>query len=142
MPLFQDDISVNTLLGPGSFIHGDMKIAGFLRIDGDLDGNLESSGRVIVGEKARIRGNIRSLVITVGGIIQGDIIAPEGITLLSGAVVLGSVYTKKLIVEESVLLSGICFASDSNEKFETTLVDYYNKKALHQTLSNNSWRDA
>lgn len=50
-----DDVSINTLVGPGSVIRGELSVAGFVRVDGDLEGNLETTGRVIVGERARIR---------------------------------------------------------------------------------------
>jgi len=135
VPSIQDDISINTLIGSGSFIRGDMRIAGFVRIDGDLDGNLETSGRVIIGEKARIRGDIRSLVITIGGVVQGDVIAPEGVVILSTGMVIGSVITRKLVVEDSVVLSGSCFAVNDKERFDTVLSDYNNRKALSRSLA-------
>ena len=40
MALRFDDISINTLIGNGSFVQGDLKVNGFIRIDGDIDGNL------------------------------------------------------------------------------------------------------
>ena len=58
MALKLDDISINTLLGNGSFISGDIKVNGFVRVDGDIDGNLETDGNIIIGENAKIRGNI------------------------------------------------------------------------------------
>ena len=57
---FIDDISVNTIVGPGALITGNVTVSGFLRIDGDIDGNIQTQGRVIIGEEARIRGNIRA----------------------------------------------------------------------------------
>ena len=61
MALRIDDISINTILGQGSAITGNIKINGFVRIDGDIDGNLETDGNIIIGENARIRGNIKKL---------------------------------------------------------------------------------
>ena len=58
MAVFNDDISINSIIGNGSSIRGDIKINGFMRIDGDLEGNLETTGNVLVGENARIAGNI------------------------------------------------------------------------------------
>jgi len=125
-----DSVSINTILGPGSFIKGEMRVSGFLRIDGDLDGNLETPGKVIVGEKARIRGDIHALEVSVGGVVQGDIVAPNGVTLLSTALVLGTVITRRLQVEDSVLLTGRCFAVNDEERYQTVLADYYNRKAF------------
>ncbi len=50
MALRIDDISINTILGHGSAITGNIKINGFVRIDGDIDGNLETDGNIIIGE--------------------------------------------------------------------------------------------
>lgn len=130
------DVSINTLVGPGSFIRGELQISGFIRIDGDIDGNLESTGRVIVGENARIRGDVRSVFITIGGVIQGDVIAPEGVTILSTGMVLGTVLTKKLQIEDAVILNGKCFAVNDQTRFDSALSEYNNRKALESsTLS-------
>ena len=47
MALRTDDISINTISGKGSAISGNMKVNGFIRIDGDIDGSLETDGNVI-----------------------------------------------------------------------------------------------
>ena len=64
-------------------ITGNVTVSGFLRIDGDIDGNVQTQGRVIIGEEARIRGNIRAASVSVGGVVQGDIIAPDYVVILS-----------------------------------------------------------
>ncbi len=129
----QEDVSINTLVGPGAFIRGELKISGFIRIDGDIDGNLETPGRVIIGENARIRGDLRSLFVTIGGVVQGDVIAPEGVTILSTGMVLGTVLTKRLQVEDSVILNGRCFAIEDQERFDAALSEYNNRRALGAT---------
>lgn len=125
-----EDVSINTIVGPGSFVRGELKISGFIRIDGDIDGNLETSGRVIVGENARIRGHVRSRLITIGGVVQGDVIAPDGVTILSTGMVLGTVLTRKLQVEETVILHGPCFAVNDQARFELALSEYNDRQAL------------
>lgn len=125
-----DNVSINTIVGPGSFIRGELKISGFIRIDGDLDGNLDATGRVIVGENARIRGDVHSLMITIGGVIQGDVIAPEGVIILPTGMVLGNIITKRLQVENSVILNGKCFAVNDQELFNLALSEYNNRMAF------------
>ena len=53
-----DDISINTMIGAGSAFSGDLKVSGGLMVDGDIDGNIELSGNIIIAERARVRGNI------------------------------------------------------------------------------------
>mgnify|MGYP002756056648 CR=1 FL=1 len=115
---FIDDISVNTIVGPGALISGNITVSGFLRIDGDIDGNIQTQGRVIIGEEARIRGNIRAASVSVGGIVQGDIIAPDYVIILSSGMVIGSVLTKKLRVDDDVILHGFCSATGEQTGFE------------------------
>ena len=64
-----EDISINTIIGSDSFVSGNIKINGFVRVDGDIDGKIEASGNVIIGNKARVRGNISASSIVVGGIV-------------------------------------------------------------------------
>ena len=39
MALSSDDININTLIGPGSAVAGNLRVAGFVRIDGDIAGD-------------------------------------------------------------------------------------------------------
>lgn len=127
---FIDDISINTIIGPGSFINGSLNVPGFLRIDGDVDGDINTPGRVIIAEKARIRGNIHASSISIGGMIQGDVIAPNGVVILSTGLVLGSILTKKIKVNENVFLHGYCFAVNDHAEFERAEREYKNKQGL------------
>lgn len=130
---FIDDVSVNTIVGHGALITGNITVPGFLRIDGDIDGNVEAQGRVIVGEAARIRGTVRAASVSVGGIVQGDIIAPDYVIILSSAMVIGSVLTKKLRVDDDVILHGFCSATGEQSNFEEAEKKYLNKQALHSS---------
>ena len=130
---FIDDISVNTIVGPGALIAGNVTVSGFLRIDGDIDGNVQTQGRVIIGEDARIRGNIKAASVSVGGIVQGDIIAPDYVVILSSGMVIGSVLTKKLRVDDNVILHGFCSATGEQTGFEEAETKYANQQALHSS---------
>lgn len=130
MALFNEDISINSVLGKDSSFKGDVKINGFMRIDGDLDGNLEASGNVIVGEAARIRGNITARSITVGGIVRGNITAPEGVHLLSTSAVFGDVQTKRLQADENVLLHGHCISLKQEEAYNEAAKRWQNASSF------------
>lgn len=132
---FAEDISINTIIGLGSSVHGDIKINGFIRIDGDVDGDIETSSNIIIGEKARIRGNITALSATVGGIVEGDITAKNSIKLLESAAVLGDVTTKKLQVEENVILHGHCIAVRNEDEFEKAANKFRNQKAIESKIA-------
>ncbi len=130
---FVDDISINTIVGSGARIAGNVTVPGLLRIDGDIDGDVQAQGRVIIGEEARVRGNIRAASVSVGGMVQGDIIAPDYVVILSSGMVIGSILTKKLRVDDEVVLHGFCSAVGDQESFDEAEKKYHNRQALHSS---------
>lgn len=130
MAILTDDVSINTLVGAGTRVSGDLNIAGLVRVDGDIDGNLETTGRVIIGEKARIRGNVTAKAAVIGGIIEGDVYAPDEIQILASSSVYGDVITKKISVAENSFIHGMCIAIKDTEQFMKYTEDWKNQKAI------------
>ena len=130
MASFTDDISFNTMVGPGAFITGDLKLEGFTRVDGDIYGNLETTGKLIIGENARIRGSLTAKSVIVIGIVEGDILAPEGIHLFSSAVVLGDVISRKVKAEENVVIEGYCISIENPQEFEEAKKQWLDMRAI------------
>ncbi|MBQ4378284.1 MAG: polymer-forming cytoskeletal protein [Treponema sp.] len=130
MAFLTDDISINTIIGLGSAVSGDVHANGFIRVDGDIDGNLESTGNIIIGDKARINGNINALSIVIGGIVLGDVYAPNGIKLLSTSAVIGNITTRNLEIEENVIFHGHCIALKKEEDFNSAFEKLSNESVI------------
>lgn len=139
MAISHDDISIKTLIGAGTFIKGSLSVKGLVRFDGDIDGDLETSGNIIIGEQARIRGNVTAKSAIVNGIILGNIVAPEGVKLFSSSIVVGDVVSRKIYLEENVLLQGKCVVQKDEELFEEAKKQWQDEKAIFEkTLFVNS----
>lgn len=134
MAFTSDDISINTLIGPGSFVSGDIKINGFIRVDGDIKGKIESSSNIIIGERAKIQGNITASSIVVGGIVLGDITAPKGIKLLSTSVVIGDIITKSIQIEDDAIFNGHCISLSNEEEFKASSRQYLDQQAIRSKV--------
>ena len=134
MAFTSDDISINTLIGPGSFVSGDIKINGFIRIDGDIKGKIESSSNIIIGERAKIQGNITASSIVVGGIVLGNITAPKGIKLLSTSVVIGDIITKSIQIEDDAIFNGHCISLSIEEEFKASSRQYLDQQAIRSKV--------
>src|SRR5947208_14294573 len=65
------------LLSRGVSITGTVKFSGELVIDGEVEGTIDSTGALTVGEHASIRGEIKSKTVKVSGKVEGDMIATE-----------------------------------------------------------------
>jgi cytoskeletal protein CcmA (bactofilin family) len=95
------------LLVEGSSIQGDLNAKGDVRIDGELRGNIHSTGRVALGSKSKVTGNVICQFADVGGHIQGNVEA-ESLTLRAHCRINGDIKTSRLIVEEGAQFSGAC----------------------------------
>ena len=134
MALKIDDISINTIIGNGSSISGDVHINGFIRIDGDIDGNLETDGNVIIGENARIRGNLKAKSVIIGGIILGNVHAAENAKLLSNAVVIGDIISHKVQIEYKSTFPGHCISIRDAERYHLEADKYLQSKAIKEKV--------
>ncbi len=134
MALKVDDISINTILGKGSSITGNLRINGFVRLDGDIDGNLETDGNVIIGDNARIRGDVKAKSVIISGIVVGNIIAQEGIKILSEAAVLGDVISRKVQIDDKATFNGKCISIKDEELFEKQSAQYLQSKAIKEKV--------
>lgn len=130
MTFNNEDVSINSIIGLGSTISGDIKVNGFVRIDGDIDGNLETTGNIIVGEKARIQGNVVARSITVGGVIKGNITASDSVDLLATSIVLGDICTRRLQADENVVFHGHCIALTKEDDFNTAVTKWQNMQTI------------
>ena len=135
MALRIDDISINTVVGSGSAISGNLRVNGFVRVDGDIDGNLETDGNVIIGENARIRGNVKAKSIIIGGIILGNIQAPDSVKLLSQSIVVGDIISHKVTIEDLALVHGHCISLRDEESFAAKSDEYLQSKAIKDKVS-------
>lgn len=135
MALRIDDISINTIIGNGSVITGDLKISGFVRIDGDIDGNLETDGNIIIGEHARIRGNVTAKSAIIGGIVTGNIYAIESVKLLTNSVVLGDILSHKVQIDEDSVFHGHCISVKDDAHYSLVSQKYLQSVAIKEKVS-------
>ena len=135
MALRIDDISINTILGHGSAITGNIKINGFVRIDGDIDGNLETDGNIIIGENARIRGNVKAKSVIVGGIVLGNIEASQSIKVLATSAVIGDIVSHKVQVEQNAIIHGHFISIKDEQKLLKISDEYLQALAIKQKVS-------
>jgi len=123
-----DDVSIKTIIGQGSFIKGNLSISGVTRIDGDISGDILSNSCVMIGENARVCGNITVTSVISRGLIQGNVLAENEVRLFSSAIVLGDVITKKINIQNGVLFEGRCFAVDDVALFDKAKEEHLNQK--------------
>lgn len=96
------------LLCEGTIIVGDIKTKNDIRIDGIIKGKIITSGRLVVGNTAKIEGNIDCVNVDVLGIVMGDIQASGAVALKSPAKVIGNISASVISIEPGVIFNGNC----------------------------------
>lgn len=78
------------------------------RLDGKIDGDVNCSGKIVVGPKGCVTGNIVSSNAEILGLVEGSIRVSEKLVLKSTAVVQGDIFTKLLEIEPNARFNGAC----------------------------------
>ena len=94
------------VLSSGVSIIGSVKFSSELVIDGEVEGSIDSGGRLTVGKNARITGEIRTRSVTVYGTVDGNITAVERCELHSGCTLRGDIEAPRLVVDEDATFLG------------------------------------
>jgi len=114
--VFDQTHDVSAFVGEGVEFKGVISYEGTVRIDGQLEGEIYTSGTLIVGQGAVIDAKVEAGTIVCQGRILGDIVAKEKIQLLSPAVLDGSLRTPSISMEEGVLFNGTCKMGPVDER--------------------------
>ncbi len=96
------------LIGPGTVITGEIKAQGDMRVDGTLNGNLFSKGRVVVGNSGNVKGEITCETSEIAGKIEGKVNVAGLLSLKASSVVTGDIKTGKISIEPGAAFSGTC----------------------------------
>ena len=94
------------ILSRGVSIKGTVKFNNELLIDGEVEGKIQSSGLLTIGEHARIRGEIRSKAVYLRGNVEGNIFATERCELQAGCTLKGDIEAPRLVVDENATFLG------------------------------------
>ncbi len=103
------------LIGVGTEIRGDISSNGDIRIDGILQGNLKTKGKVVIGETGSVKGEIKCKNSDVEGSIEGKIHVSELLSLKATSNLNGDIIARKLAIEPGSKFTGNCKMTSDTE---------------------------
>jgi cytoskeletal protein CcmA (bactofilin family) len=112
------DHEVQTHLGKGSQVQGKLTFEGSVRIDGQVDGEVQAQETVIVGETAVLSAQVSANTVIIKGKVSGDITARKRVELRAPAKLLGNISTPSLVIQEGVVFEGHCSMGSSELRSE------------------------
>ena len=103
-------VNVNEVsrISTGTVIKGEINSPNDIRIDGVFEGKIFSKGRVVVGEKAEIKGDIVCDNVDFWGKMTGCLFVRDTLTLKDTCSVNGDLHVQRLVVELGAHFDGTC----------------------------------
>ncbi len=108
------------MIGPGTKITGDIDTNGDIRIDGQIEGNINSKGKVVIGANGNVKGEINCVNAEISGSLNGKISASELLFLKATSKFNGEIKAGKLSIEPGALFSGTCTMGSNFAQKPTT----------------------
>jgi len=128
------DYSINTIIGPNTSLTGDIETGGFTRIDGSIRGDVRAKGRVVIGERARVKGNVTGTNITIGGVVCGNIVSDGPLVILSTAIVIGDIITRRIQADDGCFINGSVAVCSTDERWIKTMSEHKDAQGIKSAL--------
>ena len=102
--------SIDSLIGAGTRVEGNVVFSGGLRVDGEVRGNISSEngqqGTLVISEKASVEGAISVGHVVINGTVIGPVFAGESLELLPAARVTGDVEYHQIEIQQGAVIQG------------------------------------
>ncbi len=112
---------IENIIGPTASFDGHLKAHGNVRVDGYLQGSIETSGNVIIGETGKVLADITANNIQVWGALKGNIDGAGRLEILPSGRVWGDIKVASLLIDEGGIFRGkSIMATEEPEPFLLT----------------------
>lgn len=100
-----EDAKVLNLINEGCKIEGMLISDAFIRIDGEVEGNMRIEEGAIIGDKGLVTGDIKTKSLIIYGMVNGNIDS-YSLEIKNSGCVNGKIHTSKLHVEFGGIYNG------------------------------------
>lgn len=97
---------VNTVIGKDTKLKGSVVAKGLIRIDGEMEGDVTTSGDVVVGESGKVSLELKARNVAVAGKFEGNMEAEGKLEIRSTGIVTGEVKTNGILIDDGAVFSG------------------------------------
>lgn len=101
-----DPGTTDTLIGEGSTFEGKIKSQASVRLEGEITGDIECEGDVIVGENGIAKSNVSARNIVLAGKVHGNVNAKGNLTIKASGRLYGNLTAVELAIEPGGVFHG------------------------------------
>jgi cytoskeletal protein CcmA (bactofilin family) len=98
--------AIENVLGRSCVVRGDLSAEGAFRIDGTIEGSVESRAAVVVGESGIVRGAVRGTDVVVAGTVIGDVTCSGHLEILAKGRIEGDIAARSMRIETGGVFRG------------------------------------
>ena len=99
---------LHNALATGTKINGNVFVESDFRLDGCVEGDVTCNGKIVIGQKGVVKGNIISVNAEILGEIIGSVKISEKLILKSTGLITGDIVTSLLEIEPNARFNGNC----------------------------------
>lgn len=115
---------IDSLIGVGTCIEGNISFSGGLRIDGVVKGNVAAapdavSSTLIISEHATIEGEVDVAHLVMNGTVMGRVVVSESLEMESKAKIVGDVDYCLIEMHQGAIIEGRLLHRDGKSRFAT-----------------------
>jgi cytoskeletal protein CcmA (bactofilin family) len=92
----------------GVSLEGTLQINGTFRVDGKIKGNIVSDQTLVLGDNAKVEGQIEGNKIVISGHFDGIIFAKGRVEIQPKGVVTGEIHSPCLVIDPGGIFDGRC----------------------------------
>lgn len=96
---------------------GDITSKTDFRVDGEIEGNFQTTGKLVIGRTGYIKGVVTCENADIEGKVEGTLHVEGVLSLKSTAVIEGEVVADKLSVEPGAIFNVMCKMKDAKSSF-------------------------
>lgn len=108
--------ALNNRIAENTKIKGDITSEADIRIDGELEGSIVTSGKIVIGKTGKVQGKIQCEHADFEGAFNGELKVNQVLALKSSAVIEGDVVVGKLAVEPGASFNASCSMTGAGVK--------------------------
>lgn len=105
-----------SILSGSATVKGEINIEDDLRVDGNVDGDIYSGGKVVIGPEGCVKGKITGKAVEVTGKVLGDVTVSDIVILRASCYYEGQIIARNIEIEAGASFFGNCRMEGEDKK--------------------------
>jgi cytoskeletal protein CcmA (bactofilin family) len=113
---FENIKDAETVIGPAINVKGNFHGKGNIIIEGSLEGSIKTDSSLLIGEKAKVKANIKAKEVVINGFVDGNVNIEKALSLGKTASVKGDIICAEISIDQGAKINGNFAMHDTSEE--------------------------